>query len=327
MNDCILSICIVSYNTSSLTLDALRSSVQDILRSPFLKNRTEILVVDNNSSDDSVAVLKEYKKATSVELSIIENPSNTGFAHANNLAISKARGKYILLLNSDTFVQPLALEKLVAAFEEIPDQSTAYLGSHKNDLDRLGILSACLVNSDGTYQHQGGNYPTLVSVANHLLLLDDIPVIGSLLPSTQRHTNYQYPEAAFPKLIKKDWVAGTAMVLRKEMLDEIGTLDEKIFMYGEDVELCVRAKDHHWDVAMHPTALITHLQSASSSSSRAIVGEYKGYQYIWAKHKPIWQMPILHLIIRVGILLRILLFGTMGSAEKVKTYKQAWKEI
>lgn len=327
MNNCVLSICIVSYNTSNLTLDTVRSAVEDILRSNSLKNRTEILIVDNNSSDDSVELLKNYKKMVDVPIELILNATNTGFSQANNQAIAQSKGTYILLLNSDTYVQPGALEKLVTAFEELPDQSTADLASHANDLDRLGILSACLVNPDGTYQHQGGNYPSLFTLANHLLLLDDIPLIGTLLPSTQKHVHFQYPKEAFPKLIQKDWVAGTAMVLRKDMLNEIGVLDEKIFMYGEDMELCIRAKDHHWDVAIHPTALITHLKSASSSTTTAVVGECKGYLYIWAKHKPIWQTPIAQAIIRLGILLRLLIFGTMRDVKKVGMYKQAWKQL
>lgn len=322
-----LTICVVSYNTSELTLNAVRSAAADILRSNLLKKNAEIIVVDNNSSDDSIVTLQNYIKTSTVPIRLIENKVNSGFAQANNQAIAQAKGKYILLLNSDTFVQPLSLEKMVATFEEVKDQSTATLSSHSHDIDRLGIVAGCLVNPDGTYQHQGGSYPTLVSVANHLLLLDDIPIIGKLLPSTQKHQSYQYPKDAFPQLLQKDWVGGAAMMVRREMLNEIGVLDEKIFMYGEDLEFCVRAKDHHWDIGIHPTAFITHLQSASSSNQNAVVGEFKGYLYIWAKHKPIWQRPFIQAIVRLGILLRLILFGTMGNGKKAKIYKLAWKQL
>lgn len=327
MDTLTLSICVVSYNTAELTLNAVRSAVKDITRSPVLKNNSEVIVVDNASTDHSIALLNQYKKTTPVPIQIIKNSANTGFAQANNQAIKAASGKYCMLLNSDTYVQPGALEKLVSTFSEIPDQSTAGLVSHVSKIDRLGALSACLLNADGTYQQQGGSYPTLLSVATHWLMLDDIPLLGRVLPSTQKHYNYRYPKTALPKLIRRSWIAATALVLRKDMLDEVGDLDENIFMYAEDMELCIRAQDHHWDVAIHPTALITHLKSASSSSKHAVIGECKGYIYIWQKHKPIWQTPVLRTVIKLGILLRLLVFGTMNNSQKVEIYKAAWKEL
>lgn len=327
MNEKLLSVSIVSYNTSALTLDAVRSSVEDIERSEILDKKSEIIIVDNNSSDNSVATLKKYKESCSTPIHIIENADNPGFAKANNQAISVSVGKYVLLLNSDTYVQPGSLEKLVTSFENTKDDSTADLASHHGEIDHLGILAACLLNVDGTYQHQGGSYPTLFSLLNHLLFLDDLPLLGKFLPSTQHDETKTVSQKTDLSLLPRGWVAGTAMMLRKALLDEIGVLDEKIFMYGEDMELCIRAQDHHWDVAQHPTAYITHLKSASSSSSNAIKGEFKGYIYIWSKHKPLWQLPLVKLIIRVGIVLRVLLFDTMGQKEKAVIYKQAWNYL
>lgn len=322
-----LSVCIISYNTSPLTLDAVRSCTQDILKSPLLNKKSEIIVIDNNSKDDSVSVLQAFKETVPINIRIIENDKNTGFTQANNQAIKLAQGKYVLLLNSDTFVQPSALEKLVLAFENVIDSSTADLSSYSTKLDRLGILSATLVNPDGSFQAQGGAYPSLISLATHMFFLDDIPIIGKLFPSTQDRKMYPISSDDNAELIQRDWVAGTVMLLKKDLLDEIGVFDEDIFMYAEDLELCVRAKDHHWDIAIHPSAFITHIKSASSSTSTAIEGEFRGYLYLWSKHKPIWQYQLVKLILRLGIVLRIVVFGTMKQQEKADIYKKVWKSL
>lgn len=324
----LLSICIISYNTADLTLDAVRSSVIDILDTPSLTNHCQIIVVDNASADDSVKVLSAFKSTSKVPITIIENTTNAGFAKANNQAIAESHGTYVLLLNSDTFVQPGALEKLVIAFRNNPEKSSADLSSYHNAIDRLGIAAATLVNPDGTYQPQGGSYPSLFSLSVHMLMLNKIPFIGRFLPSTQKDIDVTPQlDKEYPSLVKQDWVAGTAMMLRKDTFQEIGGLDEAIFMYAEDMELCVRAKDHHWDVAIVPGAYVTHLKTASSNPEKALLGELKGYQYIWAKHKASWQLGIATIIMKAGASLRVLLFGTMKQPEKVRTYTAALKEL
>lgn len=324
----LLSICIISYNTADLTLDAVRSAAIDIENSPSLKNKAEIIVIDNNSKDDSVSNLKSFSRKTEVSITVIKNESNTGFAKANNQAIKMAKGEYILLLNSDTYVQPGCLNKLVSAFIKTPTESSADLSSYGDKLDRLGIVAASLVNPDGSYQPQGGSYPTLFSLAVHMFMLNKIPLIGRWLPATQRDVDV-LPVLWQEKfqLVKQDWVAGTAMLLKSSMVEEIGDLDEAIFMYAEDVELCVRAKDHHWDVAILAGAFVTHVKTASSRPEKALLGELKGYQYIWAKHKPTLQLGLATLYMRLGAWLRILVFGTMGKSDKAQTYKAVAKAL
>ena len=98
-------------------------------------------------------------------------------------------------------------------------------------------------------------------------------------------------------------------------------------MYGEDVELCIRAKNHHWDVALDNDAQVIHLGSQSSSSANAIKGELQAYLYIWGKHMPIWQLDVARLIIKVGVVLRIILFSIINQSEKRKVYLKVFKEI
>lgn len=323
----LLSVIIVSYNTEKLTLETIESVLSDVKASSLLKRKTEIIVIDNHSDDSSLKALRKICKDG--KISLIASQENLGFAGGNNLGIERARGEFILLLNSDTLVQPGTLEKMVTAFTEAQMDSTSpTLESARGKLDRLGILAATLFNPDGSLQPQGGSFPNLLSLSSHMLMLDDIPVIGKLLPSTQhtglRATNQPHVST----LLQQDWVGGTAMMIRKTVFDEIGLLDPNIFMYGEDIEFCLRAKSHHWDIALHPAAGVVHLGSASSTSANALIGEAKGYVYIWSKHKPLWQVGLVKLLIRLGALLRILIFGTIRpNAHKRAAYRRLLRTL
>lgn len=331
----ILSVVVVSYNTRDLTLQTLYTALENILASPLLEKSSEVFVVDNNSTDGSQKALREFAASSkTVPIKLIANKDNVGFARANNQALKIARGKLLLLLNSDTYVQTSALEKMVSSFSEFPrDESTSMLSTEKGKLDRLGILSASLLNWDGTYQPQGGGKPTLSALFNQMFFFDDLPGVGKFLPSVQ-YTGKRSAAKNFTtssnsdQLIQKYWVAGTAMMIHRDVIAEIGPLDENIFMYGEDIEFCIRAHKHHWDVAEHPNATISHFASASSSSKNAIIGELRGYYYIWSKHKPLWQLPILRSILRGGVLLRRFIFGTiLRRHDKALIYKEAYQEI
>jgi N-acetylglucosaminyl-diphospho-decaprenol L-rhamnosyltransferase len=314
-NDILLSIIIVSYNTAKLTAQTLSSVKNSLEKSDLLKNNTEIFVVDNNSSDDSLSEIKRFKKSFK-HLHVIENKDNKGFASANNQAAQLATGEYLLLLNSDTIIQRKALENLIK-------------GAQKYNFK---IAAARLLNKDHSIQPQGGNLPTLITLFNHMFFLDDLPLIGQFFPSTQA-TGFGFDNKK--KICGKGeiqaksigWVGGTAMLINNNLWQKIGPLDEKIFMYGEDIELCLRANLTGVKIGIITSSLVIHLGSASSSSKNALLGELKGYKYIWEKHKPSWQMPFLKTILLGGILLRIILFGMILKKPKGKLYIEALKII
>lgn len=323
-----LSIITVSYNTKDLTLQTLQSAIQEISASKLLKDRCEIFVVDNNSQDGSPAACTNlFKQLKFPHYRVFANKDNLGFAKANNQATEVAKGEYILLLNSDTIVQPGGLHLLVETMDKHQiDEETANT-SGSDHLDKLGIIVPTLLNPDGSIQNQGGSLPSLSTVAAQMLFLDDLPFIGKFFPSTQ-HTGlsdfaFQSYDANTADLISKGWVGGTAMMIRRELIDDIGMLDGNIFMYGEDQEYCLRARNHHWDIAIHPQAKIIHFGQASSSSRNAILGEIKGYLYIWHKHMPAWQLPFLKMILRVGCLLRVLLYTLRRQPTPASIYKEA----
>lgn len=328
--DPILSIIIISYNTAQLTTQAIQAVIDDLASNKTLQAQSKIIVVDNNSKDESVAKIKELQTANETRIELILNKENLGFAKANNQGINKSKGEFVLLLNSDTQIKKGALKQLVKSFQEHPlEPSTAFLSSSKDKLDHLGILAATLLNQDNSHQPQGGSLPTLLSLAIMMFFIDDIPILGQLLPTVQetgraaRHKQFLQHQIT-QKLYQKGWVAGTAMAIRREVINDIGLLDENIFMYGEDIEYCLRAKKKHWDIAIDPQAEVTHLGSASSSSAKAVVGEIKSYLYIWAKHKPHWQRRFAKMILYWGIILRIFIFKFIVKDEdRVKAYQEA----
>ncbi len=316
----LLSIIIVSYNTARLTLQTIKSTLKDIESTEDLRTTSEIIVVDNNSSDNTLERITSLKKTTQTLITIIKNKKNLGFATANNQGIEVAKGRCILLLNSDTIVQRGSLKKLVDALHPTPA------------IENLGIIAARLENQDGSYQAQGGSLPTLFRLATQMFGIDDIPVIGTLLPSMQETgLNYSQPtkqDDLLSELYEIGWVAGTAMMIHRSVIDSIGDLDEGIFMYAEDIEYCVRAQDHHIACAIHSGASVTHLKNASGSQEAAILGEFRGLLYLWAKHRPLWEYRAARLILIIGACIRIVLFGTiMGDKTRANAYKKALSEI
>lgn len=293
MND--ISVIIVSYNTCNDTLAAISSVYSTAGK------QVEVIVVDNASSDDS---LKHIKKKYP-QVHVIEQSTNVGFARANNVGAKHAHGKYLFFLNSDAILNEHALEELVQVMES--DSS-------------VGIVSGQLINQDGSIQPQGGALPTVLNVFAWMFFLDDVPVLSSLFsPYQQRNTSL------FTKYHETGWVGGTACMMRRDDFIRFGMWDEKIFMYGEDVELCMRIRAMGKNVVITPTAQILHKGGASSGgSTHALVGEYKGLLYIWKKHYPRWQLGIIKSILWCGAWLRIILFGILlGDTQRKQAYGEA----
>lgn len=319
----LLSVIIVSYNTAELTLAAIDSVISEASNSPKLQTRTEIFVVDNNSSDDSVSHLKHRAKSSPIPLHVLAQSENLGFARANNLATEHAKGQLLFYFNSDATLENGSLEKLVNSFLQNPIHDSTANDSLSTTTDRVGMVAAKLLNKDHSDQYQGGDLPSLMSLVGHQLLIDDIPLLGQFMPSTQHTGQRGSNQVQTTKdLQPKGWVAGTALMVRRELIDEVGAFDPNIFMYGEDMEWCLRAKKHHWDVCINQFAPVVHVGSASSTPKNAIAGEMKAYLYIWAKHFPAWQFPLVKGILKLGCLLRWALFGTMGQHDKANLYKE-----
>jgi GT2 family glycosyltransferase len=291
-----LSIIIVSYNSKELTLKCLQS----LMRSNDRLKR-EIFIVDNASTDGSIeAITSQYS-----EVVCVVNKDNLGFGPANNLAAAQATGKYLLFLNSDTEVYPDTLEDLWESAER----------------NNSAIASCKLINPDGSTQPQGGSLPTIMNIAAWMWFIDDLPGVNRVMvPYQQRRLAY-FKQDQIP-----GWVAGTAMLIKKTVFDQMGGFDLSIFLYGEDVELCYRARKQGIRVDYFAKPQVLHLGQGSGSSKHAILGEYQGLKHLYQKHHPHWQFSLVRLLLKTGALLRIVIFGMIRSdAQRKIIYQEAFR--
>ena len=311
-----LSVIIVSYNTKELTLKTLASIEKSLTKNSSLAKDLEVIVVDNRSTDGSFEALKKFQ-SESFNLKVVDGKENLGFGKANNLGFKYATGQYILFLNSDTTVHAGALEKLVT-----------YYQNHQQDKKKLGFLAAQLLNVDGSWQSQGGDLPNLFTIFNTMFFLDDLPVIGKLLPAVQ-HTGRRFMAAEVERkpIIKKGWVAGTAMMIYRDLFEDTHGFNPEIFLYGEDQEYCYRLHQLGYNHYILPAAQITHLGSASSSSKRAICGEIAGYFYFFRQYKSANQLVYLKAILWLAMMLRYVIFSLKKDQTRAQIYAEAVLQV
>ena len=268
----------------------------------------EVIVVDNASTDQSSEVVqKEFPKVV-----LIKNKKNLGFATGNNIGIKKAKGEYILLLNSDTRLVEDSLTKMVSFMEKNP---------------KVGISSCQLIGENGEIQASGGFFPNLLRVFAWMFFIDDLPFIGRFIKPFHPHQPKFYIYDPWYKTEHlQDWVTGAFFLIRKKVISDIGFLDEKFFMYVEELEYCFRVKKKDWQVLYTPITKIIHLGGQSSGTRRAIISEYQGLKYFFAKHKKRWEAIPLRIFLRIGAALRIFLFGIIKKdLEARKIYAEAFR--
>ena len=293
-----LSVIIVNWNTKKLLEDCLRSIFK------FTKDVSfEVVVVDNGSSDGSQGMVK--KKFPQVKL--IPNKDNLGFAKANNQGIKISKGKYIFLLNSDAYL-------IENSFKKLLDDARS-LG------EKLGAMGPLLLNEDRSIQQSVGFFPDLPQILWWMTFIDDLPGGTFLKPYHVDHDSF------YKNQHEVDWITGAAFLIPKKVIDKIGMLDEKIFMYGEDFEWCFRIKKAGFKVYFSPTAKIVHIGGGSVNKVRtnAFVGEFRGLEYFYKKYKGRFSLQILRLLLKMGTLLRIAAFAIVGRTKTAKSYVEVLK--
>lgn len=252
---CDLSVVIVNWNTCSLLHNCLMSLVNT--DQPLT---IEIIVVDNASTDGSVKMIQHDFP----DIWLVMNTSNVGFAPACNQGLAIARGRYSLLLNSDTGVAPDALKQLVNFMDTHP---------------QAGACGPQLRNADGTLQPSGRAFPTL---GQALMALLPVPVtLRRVLANPIEHRDYSQVAAV-------DEVSGAALCLRMAALQQVGNLDERFFFFGEDVDLCWRLHTAGWLVYYVPHATITHFWGGSRAKLNEQMGllAQRAYVRLLCKHRP-----------------------------------------
>jgi GT2 family glycosyltransferase len=253
-----VSIIFVNYNTCQLTCDAIDSVYK------FTNNlNIEIIVIDNDSRDDSVRTIKKRHRC----VKIIENKDNLGFGKANNKGMEIANGKYIFLLNTDTYLINNAIEILFNYMEEIDNRD-------------VSVCGAKLLKPDLSYNVSAGNFP------NYRLFIKGS--FWKFFYSKKFYSNIIRREILFNSddPFEVDYVSGADIFLRKEIIDKVGGFDKRFFMYGEDAELSFRIKHHlpHTKSMIVPKARIVHISQGSSAN----ISQSKKFKYQFIKSRAIY---------------------------------------
>lgn len=243
-----LLIVIVSWNTAGLLERCLKS----FLGVPPAAG-TEVVVVDNASSDGTVEMLR----AVFPGVQLLQNDCNEGFAGAANRGIAATDSRFVLLLNSDTEVPAGVLDSLVEFMDDSPD---------------AGAVGPRLLQPDGEaqpYSYGGDPRPAYL--------------LGrALLRLTFRRYLHDWSASEVKRV---DWVSGACMMIRREALGQVGMLDDNMFMYFEDNDLCLRLRKRGWRVYFNPKLVVTHIGGRSLAKNPAARREYyRSLNYFYAKH-------------------------------------------
>ena len=290
-----LSVIIVSYNTRLVTLKCLRSIFEYTRGLSF-----EVIVVDNGSSDGSTDMLRRFKRKNPLRL--IASKKNLGFGRANNRGAKIARGKYLVFLNSDTL---LTTNSLKISLEEA------------KKIKLLGAYSCRLLNADGTIQPTGGFFPTPARILTWQLFLDDLPLIKYWFRPVHPTVSW------YGEKIELDWLTGAFMLIPRKIFALVHGFDEDIFMYVEDTDLCYRLRQLGRIAVYSPTTAIIHLGGASGSNGNSLVAEAKQTAFFVRKHFGSMAAFVSIFLIKLGSLLRWVLFGIIIPNEtKAHSYRQ-----
>jgi len=228
-----LSIIIVNWNTGALLtqcVDSIKNTVKGI--------DYEIIVTDNASTDDSIARLEK----THNNVEIIKSEKNLGFAAGNNLALSRCKGKNIMLLNPDTLLTEGAVDKM-----------TDYLENHSG----TGVVGPSLTDEKGNiHPSTAGSFPEL------FVIFCEVSGLTKLFPSSSRIRGL-YMRSKKQKPLEVDWVSGACIMLRHKVFDKTGPLNESFFLYFEDQEWCYRIKKKGYKIIFLPQAKVIHFENQS----------------------------------------------------------------
>ena len=233
-----ISVIIVNYNVRDFLSNALTS-----LQKSLKGFQSEIIVVDNASDDGSVDLLK--KNFPKVRL--IANTKNLGFAKANNQALTLSKGKHILLINPDTLVQENTVRELINFFEDHPD---------------AGMAGCKILNPDGTFQ-----LPCRRSFPTPWIAFTKTFGLSSLFPKSKLFARYNLTYLDPDETYEVDALSGSFIMLKREVYEKIGGLDETFFMYGEDLDWCFRTQQAGWKVFYVPATSIIHYKGESTKRS------------------------------------------------------------
>lgn len=271
----VVSVVVVSYNCKGPLVECLRS-----LEGERSEISLEVILVDNDSRDGTA-----YAVATGFPwVQLIVNRDNAGFSRAVNEGLRFARGDHVLILNPDTVVPPGSIRLAVHELERRPD---------------VGMLGCKLVRPDGTFDHAcKRGFPTVMSAIYYFSGLAD------RFPRSRRFAQYTAAHLGIDETGHVDAVNGAFMLVRRSAMTEVGDLDERFWLWAEDLDWCQRYWERGWKVLYWPEVEVTHLKSASVGDRRSLRLNFEFHRSIWlyyAKHHASTRSPLLSALVWWGV--------------------------
>jgi N-acetylglucosaminyl-diphospho-decaprenol L-rhamnosyltransferase len=252
-----LSVIVVSFNSAAF-IERCLASVATFLGGV----NHEVCVVDNASSDGSASLVREHFP----RVRVIANPQNLGFAAGVNRGLGATQGRYVLWLNPDAELLDAGAGDLIGFLEKHPT---------------VGILGPQLVDPSGEVQLSCRAFPSYRTALFHRHSL-----LTRWFPENPGSREYLLSDWDHRTAREVDWVSGACLLHHRRLLDEIGPLDERFFMYCEDVDFCLRARQAGWSVRYHPGARVLHHVGGSSRAG--------ALRMVVARHRSMWRYYVKH---------------------------------
>jgi N-acetylglucosaminyl-diphospho-decaprenol L-rhamnosyltransferase len=270
-----LGVVIVNYNAGEF----LRRCVRSVMASAGDVS-VDVVVVDNASTDGSAGAVA----AAHPEIRLMENARNRGFAAAANQGIAATDAQFLLLLNPDAEIVAGTLASLVKVAREHPG---------------AGAVGCLVRNPDGSIQPSARRVPRLFEALMHAFL-------GPIRPDNRWSRSYTMADWDRASEREVEWISGSAMLLRREALDEVGPFDEGYFMYVEDIDLCTRLRAAGWTVLFSPEVEVRHeigVSARGQSRRMAFAHSTSIYRY-FVKHRSEGPAAALRPFVRAALWLR-----------------------
>lgn len=297
----VVSVVIVTWNTRDLLVEALRSLYAETVDVSF-----EVIVVDNASEDGtSEAIRSRFPTVRLLELA-----TNRGFTGGNNEGFELARGRYVLLLNSDTIVLPTTLGPLVRFLDEHPGAACA---------------GARHLNADNSLQRSMDDVPALLPDALYYTELYRVPAIRRWLAQHYAWWSDHDTER------EAGWVNGACVMVRLDVINEIGGLDERLFIYGEELDWCYRMRQAGWTVHFVPSAEVIHLggQAMDNAADRRAQLLMEGQLHFYREHHSRSTYAAFRGVLAITAILRLLGIRVLWVVEVIgrRRYDDAWSLV
>lgn len=241
-----LTIALVTWNSEDEIAECLNMLFHATSKVPGIK--LETVLVDNNSSDNTVKIVENFLRVTDKNIVFIKNDSNLGFTKACNQAIHASTGDYIFILNPDT---------------EILDSSVQSMMRYLDENEHVGVVAPQLLSFHRDVQYSCRTFPKYWDMFSEMLML------ATIFPKSEFFSRWKMRYFDHNTLREVDQPMGAALLLKRKVLESVGGLDEEFVMFYNDVDFCKRIHDAGFKLIFYPDAKVKHIQGASVFKDRS----------------------------------------------------------